>query len=407
MAAMEAPVLYQGVAKESLAFRLMTQMGWEEGTGLGKNQQGIKSHVRVRQRKDNSGVGTDEQKKAAANWTVNTHIFDNILKNLKVKAAEPETKKESSDEYSSDDDSVEAVPVVRKVSRPQGRYKRREGGKLVKGYSATDLNAILGGEKPEAVNLPQAPKIVFQEEIKASLESKKETTNEEAVFVEMECEENIPQVQELAADWWGTKYGFVRGGALGSKQVQVRETVNGERPSENGRTQFSEQDQENLYNMVNDKATSGKKGLGQGERALKIGGVKVSTRPGQKKVFANMEESDGEDDAQEEAASNDDDQGVSENKSAKKRKMGETVSGNGAAVPLQEAPSKMKLKELVSQFLTEAPEQRMSLKRLQKRVTASTGLFSSKGDADAFRDKLLKSSKFVVEGKKVSLKSRT
>jgi hypothetical protein len=31
-----------------------------------------------------AGVGVDEQKKAAANWTVNTHIFDNILKNLKV-----------------------------------------------------------------------------------------------------------------------------------------------------------------------------------------------------------------------------------------------------------------------------------------------------------------------------------
>jgi len=34
--------------------------------------------------RSNAGVGTDEQKKAAANWTVNTHIFDNILKNLKV-----------------------------------------------------------------------------------------------------------------------------------------------------------------------------------------------------------------------------------------------------------------------------------------------------------------------------------
>lgn len=33
---------------------------------------------------DGAGIGTDEQKKAAANWTVNTHIFDNILKNLKV-----------------------------------------------------------------------------------------------------------------------------------------------------------------------------------------------------------------------------------------------------------------------------------------------------------------------------------
>ena len=83
-----------------------------------------------------------------------------------------------------------------------------------------------------------------------AVESKNDAIVDEVMFVEMECEENVP-MQELAADWWGSKYGFVRGGALGSKQVQVRETVNGERPSQNGRTQFSEQDQENLYNMVN------------------------------------------------------------------------------------------------------------------------------------------------------------
>lgn len=92
-------------------------------------------------------------------------------------------------------------------------------------------------------------RVVDAAEIK-DLGSKKEVLKEEVMFVEMECEENVP-LQELAADWWGTKFGFVRGGALGSKQVQVREIVNGERPSENVRIQFSEQDQENLYNMVN------------------------------------------------------------------------------------------------------------------------------------------------------------
>jgi Pin2-interacting protein X1 len=93
MATTEAPLLFQGVSKESKAFRLMTQMGWEEGRGLGKDQQGITSHIRVKTRKDNAGVGTDEQKKAAQNWTVNTHIFDNILKNLKVQGAQPQVKK--------------------------------------------------------------------------------------------------------------------------------------------------------------------------------------------------------------------------------------------------------------------------------------------------------------------------
>lgn len=85
MAAPEAPLCYVGVAKQSAAFRLMKQMvllpilsdfcffffqrldwivwieifvyvkGWEEGEGLGKDKQGIKGHVRVKNKQDTNG----------------------------------------------------------------------------------------------------------------------------------------------------------------------------------------------------------------------------------------------------------------------------------------------------------------------------------------------------------------
>jgi hypothetical protein len=57
--------------------------GWAEGSGLGKDNQGMKSHIRVKNRTDNSGVGAAEHQ-AVTRWTVNTHVFDNILKNLNV-----------------------------------------------------------------------------------------------------------------------------------------------------------------------------------------------------------------------------------------------------------------------------------------------------------------------------------
>lgn len=56
MAAPESPVCYVGVARQSAAFRLMKQMGWEEGEGLGKDKQGIKGHVRVQNKKDTIGI---------------------------------------------------------------------------------------------------------------------------------------------------------------------------------------------------------------------------------------------------------------------------------------------------------------------------------------------------------------
>ncbi|XP_022017119.1 uncharacterized protein LOC110916745 isoform X2 [Helianthus annuus] len=39
-------------ARKSAVFRLMKQMGWEEGEGLGKEKQGIKGHVRVSNKQD-------------------------------------------------------------------------------------------------------------------------------------------------------------------------------------------------------------------------------------------------------------------------------------------------------------------------------------------------------------------
>jgi len=206
----------------------------------------------------------------------------------------------------------------------------------------------------------------------------------------------------------------VRGGALGSKIQQVRQTVNGEAPLQNGervttngRTQFSEQDQENLYKLVQDNATTGKKGLGQADRPLKIGGVKIGG--GQKTVFGDddSDDEDEDEDDSEDGGSSDSQveasnakvlEPVVAEKPGNKRKRDEA-----AAATVQEG-SKIKLKELIAQFLQEAPEQRMSLKRLQKRVIASTGLFSdSRKEGDSLKDKLLKSSRFLVEGKKVSL----
>ncbi|KAK1289092.1 hypothetical protein QJS10_CPB18g00679 [Acorus calamus] len=59
----------------------MKQMGWEEGDGLGKDKQGIKGYVRVKNKQDTAGMGVD---KDANKWIFDTNQFDNILKKLKV-----------------------------------------------------------------------------------------------------------------------------------------------------------------------------------------------------------------------------------------------------------------------------------------------------------------------------------
>ncbi|KAH7441668.1 hypothetical protein KP509_03G047900 [Ceratopteris richardii] len=71
------------------------------------------------------------------------------------------------------------------------------------------------------------------------------------------------------SDWWGARFGFVRAGALGA-QACMRNSL---AEVSKTRSSFREQDQENLYKLVQDKATKGRQGLGIADSPRKIGGA--------------------------------------------------------------------------------------------------------------------------------------
>ncbi|XP_073042847.1 G-patch domain-containing protein 1-like isoform X3 [Primulina eburnea] len=145
MATPEVPLRYVGVDRRSFAFRLMKQMGWEEGEGLGKEKKGIKGYVKVKNKQDTLGIGL-EQPNA---WAFDTTQFDNILTKLKVIFKRVDVNLDEADKKDEVKSASKSVPsnnnqeMVAKVTRPQGRYKKREKGKLVQGYSSQDLEGIL------------------------------------------------------------------------------------------------------------------------------------------------------------------------------------------------------------------------------------------------------------------------
>ncbi|VVA93565.1 unnamed protein product [Arabis nemorensis] len=254
MAAPEAPVKYVGIPRESAAFRLMKSMGWEEGEGLGKDKQGIKGYVRVQNKQDTTGVGLDKPNP----WAFDTTQFDNILKKLKVQAAPikaSENDDDSDKEAESDVDTVKSEPAktktVAKVTRPQGRYQRREKGKRVNSYSSKDLEGILVKRTEEPS--PAVCDIADTMEIEIISEDHVDSVKEQ-------------KIEEPSSDWWGFKSGFVSGGLLGAKSGKKKSSKSSKRKM------FSEDDQENLYNLVQDKATAGKQGLGIKDQPKKIAG---------------------------------------------------------------------------------------------------------------------------------------
>ncbi|KAI3501348.1 hypothetical protein L1887_29214 [Cichorium endivia] len=359
MAAPEAPLCYVGVAKKSAAFRLMKQMGWEEGEGLGKDKQGIKGHVRVTNKQDNLGVGLDKPNA----WAFDTTQFDNILKKLKVQATQ--TKHDEDDDDQETNLPKDNTEKTVKSTRPQGRYKRRERGKLVNAYSAQDLEGIL--VKKVEDNADPEP-VCFQD---GEIELVDASDNIEA---EVEYE------KEISPDWWGNKFGFVSGGLLGAQNKRKKSHKTDIAQNHNKRTAFHEEDQENLYKLVQDKATSGKQGLGIKDRPRKIAGVRFQ---GTKTSFSDSEgeESESEDEH-----------------SLKKQKIDNVTE------------SKVKLKKLCKKLLNQVPEKTLKLKKLKALIDENSSIFSnfsSKKDALEFlRQKLERSEKFTVEGKRVCLSSK-
>ncbi|CAN1300545.1 G-patch domain-containing protein 1, partial [Linum perenne] len=210
------------------------------------------------------------------------------------------------------------------------------------------------------------------------------------------------KVEELPPDWWGYKFGFVSGGLLGARSTTKKKSAE-------ERTAFHEQDQEDLYNLVQDKATSGKQGLGIKDRPKKIGGARFE---GKKKSFSDSEEDDSADDegsAEDDSMSEEqcdvaeeittvDDNDSTKPVSSKKRKYGDTQSSEDGEV------QKVNLKKLSKRLLQQLKKLKVLIDEHSTSVFTN---FSSKRDALAYlKQKLEGSGKFAVEGKKVSLASR-
>ncbi|PRW60174.1 D111 G-patch domain-containing family [Chlorella sorokiniana] len=198
---------YQGVQKESAGYRLLARMGWKEGEGLGASKQGIKSHIKVKKKFENWGVGAVEAAEHAQNWTNGMLDFHRVLSNLSEVVSEHAKRRGSpspssssgsesgseggsssgSDSEASDseapaaaaaggkkgkasgssssssgsEEKAAAAPRRVKAATHIGRFKKREAAKMVKAYSEHDLAAILGAD-PFAAAAAAVPEVRAQ-----------------------------------------------------------------------------------------------------------------------------------------------------------------------------------------------------------------------------------------------------
>ena len=295
MTTQEIGTRYQGVQKDSAGYKLLKGMGWKEGEGLGASKQGIKEHIRVKKKFENWGVGAVETHDRARDWSNGMSEFHRVLSTLseitskhagssdtddidyaseeesgkkkskkgkkkekskKEKRGKKRAKVEDTDEKKKRKKKSDIVSVDVNAPNPPsskkathiGRFKKRETSKMVKGYSSSDLAAILG-EDPFAKQQLN--------EIQVEKEYSETSTSDE--------EENAAEASLPAADAWWSNYFIVgpRAGSKGEKQ-RIRKKSTG----------FSEKDQENLYSSAHENATTGRVGLGRSSMPKKVAGVR-------------------------------------------------------------------------------------------------------------------------------------
>lgn len=152
------------ISTTSFAAKQMAKMGWKQGTGLGKKRDGIVSHIKVKKREENTGIGVEKERTRQLGvegmwWS--SSVADTLMKlqqknsnkrkinvdekseKIKIKK-DKKSKKRKKDKLSdstagkiyTDDELFEATGGARFGTkggkRSEGKWKRSESSKELK-----------------------------------------------------------------------------------------------------------------------------------------------------------------------------------------------------------------------------------------------------------------------------------
>ena len=141
------------ISKDSFAQKMMRRMGWQEGQGLGKDQQGMKEHIKVKQRLEEEGIGHDKfqmEKAIAGDCWWQQSMGDTLARLQKQKRkildetkekTKKKPKKRKIDEESDDENGDERKLKKRK------KEKKKKKEKVKTFYTDEELFEATGGAR--------------------------------------------------------------------------------------------------------------------------------------------------------------------------------------------------------------------------------------------------------------------
>ena len=314
----------------SVGSSMLRKMGWSEGKGLGKNEDGHAECIKVKQKQDTQGVGSKADVWDWKNlWWEDA--FNATLQKLNAgkeeAASDDSTDSRVSVEVSedTDEDKEEKVQKKRKRSKQKERdvekvlgrdgvlVTAREHEIRIAAELAKDPWGRWGGRNGKLARIAKQEEEFLQKnkanttgrcqtvEVDSTTSKKhkkredkpakkeKKSSRKKALVEQTECTatcaKRIPSSVEvkrpvMPESWWGHQFGFVHGGGLETLEKKTQE--------ENEAKCFTENDQTNIYKAAQSLKQQGKLGLG-------VKGSKINTNDWQgKKVLFGEDAQDSE-----------------------------------------------------------------------------------------------------------------
>jgi len=194
---------------------MLAKMGWSSGKGLGKKEDGIVEHVRVVKRSEALGLGAKPAgaggEAALSNAVADYNALLASLASVSSGAGGSAKRARSGSDSSAASSEAPRPKAPSAPVRIIGRFAHHKAlrQKNVAGYSAADLQAILGthtlgaggavGGAGEAVGLPSAP-IVQRASFSLTVKKRKKEKKQQVAAVQAEAGAEAPGAGEEAKE---------------------------------------------------------------------------------------------------------------------------------------------------------------------------------------------------------------
>jgi site-specific DNA-cytosine methylase len=109
----------------NIGAKLLRQMGWTEGTGLGKHRQGIQNAVRaIQTSQENAGIGSITHGISSHLSVPHKESWNHVLHQLKHHHSNSSSSKESNDNTSAVDDNDDTITRNKKEKKTKKKKKK-------------------------------------------------------------------------------------------------------------------------------------------------------------------------------------------------------------------------------------------------------------------------------------------